>query len=55
MQNIRNLDSMINDRDLYFTEKLDGQSLTYYVDQTYSPTPFKKGCSGVCSRNMHYP
>lgn len=55
VQNIRNLDSMINGRLLYITEKLDGQSLTYYVDQTYSPTPFKKGCSGVCSRNVHYP
>lgn len=55
VQNIRNISKHIGDRELYSTEKIDGQSMTVYCNLNERTGILSKGSTGVCSRNIHYP
>lgn len=54
IQNIRNVDDLVKDRIMYWTEKLDGQSCTIFYARDQKVGLFKKGLFGVCSRNIWY-
>lgn len=54
VQNIANLKDLINDKDLYVTEKLDGQSCTIFYNRKEKRGLFKRGVFAVCSRNIPY-
>ena len=54
VQNITHLEDKTDGRDLYVTEKLDGQSCTVFYNRLEKVGLFKKGLFGVCSRNIWY-
>lgn len=54
VQNLSNIDKHIGDRQLYATEKLEGQSLTYFFNRSVRDGLFAKGIGGVCSRNINF-
>jgi len=55
VQNMQNVTKAVEGRNLYYTEKIDGQSLTIYCNLEERTGIFSKGSTGVCSRNIHYP
>jgi len=54
VQNLSRIDDMVLDRSLYYSEKLDGQSVTFFYVRDEKVGLFKKGLFGVCSRNIWY-
>ncbi len=54
VQNIRGLFGLISQRNLYATEKLDGQSFTAFYKGNERTGLFKRGVYGVCSRNVWF-
>lgn len=55
VQNMQNVAKAVEGRYLYYTEKIDGQSLTIYCNLEERTGIMSKGSTGVCSRNIHYP
>lgn len=54
VQNISHIDKHIGDRELYATEKLDGQSVSIWYNRAAKVGLMSKGLFGVCSRNIWY-
>jgi len=54
VQNIQDVRKETEERGLYHTEKLDGQSLTLFYKRDEKVGLFKRGLFGICSRNIWY-
>jgi len=54
VQNLSRLDSLIWGQPLYYSEKLDGQSVTIFFNRLEKSGWWTKGVFGVCSRNIPY-
>lgn len=54
IQNISDISTHVAGRELYVTEKLDGQSVTMFYHRTQKVGLFSRGLFGVCSRNIWY-
>jgi RNA ligase (TIGR02306 family) len=54
VQNLNRLGDMIKGVPLYYTEKLDGQSVTIFFNRLEKSGWWTKGVFGVCSRNIPY-
>ena len=54
VQNLSRLGDMISGQPLYYTEKLDGQSVTIFFNRLEKSGWWTKGVFGVCSRNIPY-
>jgi len=54
IQNLVNIGFMCSNRSLNYSEKLDGQSVTFFYKRDEKVGLFKRGLYGVCSRNIWY-
>jgi hypothetical protein len=54
VQNLSRLGDMISGEHLYYTEKLDGQSVTIFFNRLEKSGWWTRGVFGVCSRNIPY-
>ena len=54
IQNLPNVDRLVSQRQMYSSEKLDGQSVTFFYHRSQKTGLFDRGMYGVCSRNIWY-